>query len=324
MTKLISQPYAGQQDLVAMTNVIRSRPPERLDDFPGILDLEAWTADKEPARQLALWRTEDGVMIGYSIVDSKFNSLWFETIQMNGVIDLEQTAIEKEMLRWGEKSLIEAVQEKRNSPDTGPHEDEEISICVSCRDNFFDRIFLLETEKFEAGTGYTVHLVRPLAKPIPVPQTPLGYVIRPVAESEVEASVALHRAAFGTENMTVEGRRSWMTTTDYEPALDLVAVAPDGTLAAYCFCTVSQADNELTGRKRGWTDPVATHPNHQRKGLATALMLTGAAMLKERGMEEAALGTWSENEAMRNAAEKAGYGVRGKTLFYYKGLGIEE
>jgi mycothiol synthase len=101
--------------------------------------------------------------------------------------------------------------------------------------------------------------------------------------------VVLHRAAFGTPHMTIEGQLSWMRMPEYDPTLDLVAVAPDGALAAYVLCSISEQENLLAGRRVGYTDSVATHPKFQRRGLAKALLVKGLNLLRQRGMEIAGL-----------------------------------
>ena len=107
--------------------------------------------------------------------------------------------------------------------------------------------------------------------------------------------------------MTVEYKMVMMRQPDYDPELDLVAVAPDGSLVAYVFGSI---DRELVadcGIKVGFTDPVATHPRRQRRGLAKALLLSGLALLRDRGMAIARLSTGSDNLAMQAAARSAGY-----------------
>ena len=150
----------------------------------------------------------------------------------------------------------------------------------------------------------TLTFSRSLSEPIGEPQLPAGFEVRSATgEQEAEALAALHRAAFGTEHMTVEERLAMMRVPEYDPALDLIAVAPDKSLAGYCFCSISHEGGSCLGH----TDPVATHPRFQRLGLARALMLTGVRRLKERGAEKAMLGTSSENTAMQRAAESAGF-----------------
>jgi mycothiol synthase len=97
-------------------------------------------------------------------------------------------------------------------------------------------------------------------------------------------------------------------------------VAPEGALAAYVLGSISQEENTLAGIQRGYTDPVATHPDYQRRGLARAILLTGLHVLKCRGMTEVVLGTNSRNSAMLATAQSVGYGITGKTLFFQKKL----
>jgi ribosomal protein S18 acetylase RimI-like enzyme len=107
-----------------------------------------------------------------------------------------------------------------------------------------------------------------------------------------------------------------MNTSGYDPTLDLLAIAPNGQVAAYCSCSVN---NET---KIGMTDPVATHPTYQRMGLSRALLLTGMRMLKERGMESAHLGTSGDNLAMQKTAESVGFKVEHVTLWFTKEIAI--
>jgi len=154
----------------------------------------------------------------------------------------------------------------------------------------------------------SLHLIRPLNEPIPTPRLPAGFAIRHVAgEHEVEALVALHRAAFGTENLTVEDRLSWMRT-------------PDGALAAYCMCHISHEENARSGRSEGYTDPIATHPAFQLRGLARALLLTGLDLLRQCRVKTAVLGTSSDNIAMQRTALSVGFCVQMTKLWFAKPL----
>jgi mycothiol synthase len=118
--------------------------------------------------------------------------------------------------------------------------------------------------------------------------------------------------------MTVEERLSMMRVPEYDPELDLLAIAPDGKFAAYCTCAISQTENVNTGRNEGYIDTIATHPDFQRRGLARALLLTGLRLLKERGMDTAVLGTSSENMAMQPAAGAVGFDMQSTTLWFAK------
>jgi len=165
----------------------------------------------------------------------------------------------------------------------------------------------------------SLHLARPLCEPIPPPTLPAGFEIRTLkGRNEVEGWVQLHRAAFGTDHMTIEERLAMMSGADYDPDLDLVMTGPDGRLAAYCMCQIFREENGRTGRNEGYTDPVATHPEFQRRGLAKALLLTGLRLLQERGVETAIMGTNSENEKMQRAAKAVGFRVESATVWFAK------
>lgn len=74
----------------------------------------------------------------------------------------------------------------------------------------------------------------------------------------------------------------------YRRDLDLVAVAPDGELAA--FCTLWFDDVTRTAA----FEPVGTHPDHQRRGLGRALMAEGLRRAAYLGATLCTVGSYSE------------------------------
>jgi mycothiol synthase len=56
-----------------------------------------------------------------------------------------------------------------------------------------------------------------------------------------------------------------------------VVVAPDGTFAAFTIVWLDDA-NQI-----GLFEPVGCHPEHQRRGLASAVMLEGMRRLQQAG-----------------------------------------
>lgn len=250
-----------------------------------------------------LWFSADDRLVGFAFVDH-YQNLRFEFDPQ-----VVSPGIESETVVWGEACIRRAMQASGES----------LTLNASCRDDDTDRIALLEWHGFVQKALHLLHMTRSLHEPIPTPQLPKGFSIRHVTgEHEAEALVALHHAAFGTEAMTVEERLAMMRVPDYDAELDLVAVAPDGRLAAYCMCSISQEENARTGRNEGYTDPVATHPDSQRHGLAKALLLTGLYTLKQQGMDTALLGTSSENVAMQRTAQAVGFRVQSTTLRFSK------
>jgi len=305
VTVFTSRPYAGAADLQAMIDLlIAVRPAERITDYPSIVDLQEMLGTPAIQANTRLWQDADGQLVGFAFVDA-YNNLLFEVAPQAAGGE-----IEPQMIAWGMECIQRARQERPG---------ESITLDASCRDDDTGRIALLEQFGFVPQPVCSLHMTRPLNEPIPAPQAPDGFVVRHVAgEHEVEPLVALHRAAFGTENLTIEDRLSWMRVPEYDPELDLIVVAPDGTSAAYCMCSISKEENARTGRNEGYTDPVATHPAFQRRGLARALLLTGLHLLKQRGVDTAVLGTSSENVAMQQLAASVGFRVQSTKIWFEK------
>lgn len=304
MTAFTSRLYAGAADLQAMIDLlIAVRPTERITDSPNVVDLRELLSRSTIQANTCLWEDADGQLVGFAFVDA-YNNLRLEIASQ-----ATSGEIESQMVAWGVECVRRAWREYG----------EPVTLDASCCDDDTERIALLERHGFVLQPLRTLHMIRLLDEPIPAPQLPEGFVVRHVAgEHEVELLVALHRAAFGTENLTVEDRLSWMRVPEYDPELDLVAVAPNGTFAAYCMCSISEEENALTGRYEGYTDPVATHPAFQRRGLARALLLTGCRLLKQRGVETAVLGTSSENVALQRVAKSVGFRVQSAKLWFEK------
>ena len=122
--------------------------------------------------------------------------------------------------------------------------------------------------------------------------------------------------------MTLDYKLAMLRLPDYDPALDLVATAPDRSRpGSLCHLLV-----QPRGRFPQWPEDrvyrssLGTHPDHQRKGLCRALLFKGMALLKERGMLQASMGTGSDNVAMQRAAQSAGYVVADRSLLFQKEL----
>ncbi len=292
------RPYHHPQDLPHILAFVRAvRPPERLGDYPGLTDLQENLSLPEVQQNTRLWLADDDSMLAYAFVDG-YDNLICEFAP--GI----QHTLGAEIVAWAEGII-------RARGGSGLD-----SACMA--DNHEREAFLL-AHGFTRQPQESCHYARPLDLPIPAPSLPPGFIIRPVnGEQEACAVASLHRDAFGTDSMTTEMRLAMMRTDSYDPTMDIVVVAPDGRLAGYTMVFISAAENSLTGRKDGYTDPVAVHPDFQRMGLARALLLAGLAMLKARGMDTARLGTSADNIPMQKAAQAAGFNLTGRTCWYFK------
>jgi mycothiol synthase len=303
MVSISNRTYRGETDLQVMISLLEiNRPADWLADYPGRTDLQELLALPEAGASARFWFVRGSEPAGFAMVDPWHNLLF----EISPGPESEQ--ITAEVMAWGADWL-------RTSHLAG----EPAVLDTSCRSEDDRRITLLKRFGFERQPGETLHLMRDLSLPLPFPQLPEGFSIRPVAgESESGELVSLHRAAFQTDQMTVEFRLAMMHTPEYDPELDLVVSTADGSLAAYCLCHFSEADNTRTGQMVGYTDPLAIHPAWQGKGLAKALLLAGMHSLKGHGMQYAALNTSRENLAMLKVAEAVGFKIVSTRIWFSK------
>jgi GNAT superfamily N-acetyltransferase len=287
--------YEREKDFQAIIDLTASvRPVQYRNDYPGQVDLEEAFATVIVPKNTRLW-FDEGHLAAWAYVDGYNNLIWELNPQYAGQLGAE-------IMEWGE----ECVRRNLSSVEKG-------ALYANCRDSYTDRISFLKEHGFDQLKDTTIALTRLLSNAIPDPQLPTGFSIRPIlGRQEAEAVAAMHRAAFGTEYMTTENRLIIMSTSGYDPSLDLVVIAPDGSIAANCICSANLQE------KTGFTDPVCAHPRFQGMGLVRALLVTGLRLLKERGMTHARLGTSGDNIRMQRSAEAVGFKVEYKTIWFSK------
>jgi GNAT superfamily N-acetyltransferase len=149
-----------------------------------------------------------------------------------------------------------------------------------------------------------------------------GYVIRPVRPDELAARVDVHRRCWaparirtllglpvtGTEpgsGYSADRHRAVLASPVHRPELDLVAVAPDGSFAAFGLGWLDDHSGSLL------FEPVGTDPGHARRGLARALCAHMLRVARDLGAGQAVVGPRGDD----------GYPVPRRL---YAGLGMRE
>ena len=246
-----------------------------------------------------LWQ-QDGHAVGFAYVND-YNAIRFEIDAAHRSPDLEN-----DVIAWGIRCM-----QNRNMA-TGQNK----QLKATFKATHTWQIALLERHGFVCDEFRTLQYGRSLHNPISPHPLPSGFSLRCVTgEHEVEQLVALHRAAFGTKNMKVAHRLAIMQAPHYERELDLVAVAPNGELAAFCICGIEEGEDS---EKTGFTDPIGTHPNYQRHGLAQAMVTAGLRLLKGQGLSSVQLSTGSNNMPMQRLAESLGFTCIAEKLWFSK------
>jgi len=304
--ELTTRPYAGGADQESVIDLLRTcRTASGVQSWPDVALLRVALLGSpmlDPGRDARLWQDADGQVCGFAM-------LWLPWDYL--VLFAHPAAcggnIEAQIIEWGLGRAREIGQERG----------ERIHLRVRPRETESDLIHLLECHGFLREDWHSLRLIRTLDEPIPEPQPPAGFAIRPVAgEQEVEAYVALHREAFGTSHLTVEGRLARMRDTAYIRDLDLVATAPDGTLAAFVLGRIESGEDGPGGPTRGSTDPIGTRPAYRLMGLARALLLEGFRRLQSRGVATVAVDTGSSNTATQALLASAGFVLDHRVFAY--------
>lgn len=310
MIGLTSRLYTEKDTPQLLVDLIAAvRPPDWIADYPGSIDLRELLSLPAMQANTRLWFDPQQQLVAFALVDP-YNNLLCDYLPA-----LSSPEFEKELVGWGVECLLHKPREV----------DEPLTLDASCREENVGRIGLLERNGFVHQPIQSLSLARSLNEPIPQPFLPPGFTIRPFkGQEEIEEWVALHcaahSAAHGSAHMTVDERRAMMSGLDYDPQMDLVVVAPDGRLAAYGMGQIDGEENARSGRRDGWADPFATHPDFQRLGLARALVLTVLRLLKDHGMETALMGTSSENLHMQSVAYTAGFQVQSNRIWFSKAI----
>ena len=178
-------------------------------------------------------------------------------------------------------------------------------------DDTLRRQLLIDHGYKREGWVETQHY-RDLAQPIADVPTPAGFIIRPLKDG-LELLERCYASGLGFHEgdikIAVENRddptwyRNIQTAPLYRRDLDLVAVAPDGSLAG--FATIWYDDVTRAAA----FEPVGVAPEHRRRGLGRALM--------EEGLRRAQwMGATRAHVASYGAAAHATYASVGFTRYH--------
>ena len=159
---------------------------------------------------------------------------------------------------------------------------------VFAQESDTDKIARLEAHGYRPveveGEAYN-HMVRSLEGELGEPQVPDGYRLRTVGPADLERRVEVHRAAFAPSRVVPESYARLQREWPYRMDLDHVIEAPDGTFAAFCLAWLDEEN------RAGLLEPVGTHPDHRRRGLATAVCLGALRALRAEGATVAVIGS---------------------------------
>ena len=224
---------------------------------------------------VVLWQVDGDRIVG-AIHPEARGEVWLEVHPAYRTPDLEM-------------EMIGIAEEKLSL--TGPSDRRTLRVWANERDRL--RVQLLTESGYARCNWHECQRRRSLSLPIPDPPLPCGYVVRSLGDAdENPARSWLSWRAFHPDapDDEYEGR-DWYANIQRAPLyrrdLDLVAVAPDGGLASFATAWFDDAN------RIGVFEPVGTSPEHQRRGLARAILAEGLRRLKRLGATTAYVGSGS-------------------------------
>jgi len=211
---------------------------------------------REPESERRLWE-EDGELVAYG---------WLHRPgTLDYQLDPRRPELLDDVLTWFEEAA-----------EHGPLETSALAADLAARETL-RRHGYVEIED-APWFAYMLHDLENVAEQA----VPEGYSLRTVrGPDDLQRRVDVHRAAFHPSRVTAESYRNVMAGWPYRPDLDCVVEAPDASFAAYALAWYDDRN------RVGALEPVGTHPEHRRLGLARAVNLLALRRLRETGAESA-------------------------------------
>ena len=222
---------------------------------------------------ISIWETQDGQIAG--VLNPEGNGE--AHLQIHPAY--RTTELEEEMIALAEKRLARVTPEGKRRLAIFAHQHDQA------------RTTLLSKLGYSQSEWQECQRRRPVDQAIPDKPLAHGYNVRSLADREElpARSWASWRAFHPDEPDEKYEGWEWYPNVQRAPLyrrdLDIVAETPCGEIAA--FCTVWFDDVTRTGS----FEPVGTVPEHQRRGLGTAVMSEGLRRLNRLGATLATVGS---------------------------------
>lgn len=256
-----------------------------------------------PQEHIRLWHDDEGKLVGYAILGED------PSFDCQVLPEYEWSGIETEAMAWAETRLTELC--KRDAKRWSGN------FVSGARQDDPKRITFLEQHGFRySGEFAEVNMLRSLDEPIPESALPTGCQVRAVADAgEISNRAAAQREVWHpwtVGNVSDDDYARFMRLPGYHRDLDVVAVAPDGVIAAYVNGWIDPVN------RIGDFGPVGARLAYRRQGLTRAVLLEGLRRMRARGMDRMCVSTGVSNTPALRLYESIGFKIVNKYLDYVK------
>lgn len=180
-------------------------------------------------------------------------------------------------------AILSAVIDERRQ------EERSLSLEAATRSEWLREVFI--EEGLDEHTGVSHEWEFDLTTDLEPSAPPAGFEMSSLADArpgDREGIADCISAAFGTSHDVAHGLRSIEANPLFRPELSVYVRSPDGRVAAYCRGSADPG-NGVCG-----IDPVCTHPDFQRLGLARTVVLRCFEQQRGLGGESAFIGSAPE------------------------------
>lgn len=280
MSTLTFKTYQGQKDWSAIATLFQACEtvdPAINEECFTELQLSLSSPNVNPKEDIRLWEDDQGELLGVAVIEPQTC-----VHGVDGYLSwylhphVSDRNFEPEIMRWAEKRMREIGRQK-NRP---------VQLKAYSLDHQTQQNLLLRSYNFTIDRHFLT-MEKPLQTPIELPSLPVGYQLSYLQnQTQIPAWVELFNESFidhwDHHELTVEQVQSWHSQPHYQPELDLVAIAPNQTFAAFCSC-------QLKSAHIGWIEWLGTRRGFRNLGLGRAILLAGLSQLQKSGVTLARL-----------------------------------
>lgn len=295
MTTVTKRPYIGETDLQLIAKLAEICEADgQLDedtviaDLPLLLNAALSTTElnnPEAFSARRLWEDSNGNLIAFAY-------LWIMSsgTELDGYLyffvhpRMRIQGLETQILNWGEAKL--SAVGRRFGMRSRLH--------AKTRESALIRIAILESQGFARERSFLTMAISDLPQ-LPQPQLPDNFILRSVeSDRDAQAWVTAFNESFidhwDAHDLTIERFCRWQQDPHYKPEFDLVAVAPNQQIAAFCRGYLHNGEFSHSAQKIGWVRWLGTRRNFRKLGLGRNLLLATLQRLQQVGVETVKLG----------------------------------
>jgi predicted N-acetyltransferase YhbS len=251
-------------------------------DAPTKIDLNA----------IGVWESQ-GIIVGVVHPEDRTGTVYVE-------VDAEHAELKRDMLAYAEGHLFSMTEQGRRR----------LQVYINDRDDEFQTLARETGYVQRAGSEPMSQFAIP--DPFPAITLPEGYRLQSLAEEyNIEELATATWRGFNHEDDPPPDNVEWRERLESAPGfrrdLHMMAVAPDGSIAAYCGMWI------VSTSRMAYVEPVCTVPEYRRMGLGRAAVREGVRRSGLLGAIVAYVGS-----------SLPFYGAIGFTLAYNRSLWMRE